>query len=149
MIEARRYLAGCLILGGLLLVVPACATTGVSRVQEVRKDVVYSCNCGPQCQCNSVSTEAGKCACGKALKWGHVLKVEGNDALLCQCEEGCRCAGLAPNDPTQCTCGNAVKRVHLDGTGIHFCNCGGSCMCNTVSDRAEQCKCGMELKKVD
>ncbi len=149
MIDARRYLVSCVILGGALVLLAACATTAVSPGPEVRKDVVYTCDCGPQCQCNAVSTEAGKCACGKPLKWGHVVRVEGNDALVCQCAEGCRCAGLGPNDSTKCACGNPVKRVNLAGTGVHFCNCGGSCTCNTVSHRAEQCKCGMELKKVD
>ncbi len=149
MIDARRYLIPGVILGGLLILAAACATPGGSPVQDVRTDVVYTCDCGPQCQCNAVGTEAGKCACGKPLKWGHVLRVEGNDALLCQCAEGCRCAGLDPNDSTKCACGNAVKRVNLEGTGVHFCNCGGACTCNTVSDHAEQCKCGMELKKVD
>jgi hypothetical protein len=113
-----------------------------------RQDVIYSCDCGSGCNCNSVSTQPGKCACGKELKWGHVLKIEGDEALLCQCEEGCECS-LSESDPTKCACGNDVKRVKLAGSGLHFCNCGGSCYCNTVSDQPGKCKCGMELKKVD
>ena len=117
--------------------------------EEQRKDVLYTCKCGPECKCNTVSTKPGNCACGQPMKWGHVVKIEGNEALLCTCKEGCKCSGLNPKDPTKCACGNPVKRVSLKGTGIYFCNCGGSCMCNTVSDSPGKCKCGMELKKVD
>lgn len=115
---------------------------------EDRQDVLYACNCGPECKCNSVSTKPGKCACGQELKWGHVLKVEGDEAIVCQCEEGCKCS-LSESDPTKCGCGQDVKRVKLAGSGIHFCNCGGSCHCNTVSDQPGKCKCGMDLKKVE
>ena len=117
--------------------------------EEQRKDVLYTCNCGPECKCNTVSTKPGNCACGQPMKWGHVVKIEGNEALLCTCKEGCKCSGLDPKDPAKCACGSPVKRVSLKGTGIYFCNCGGSCTCNTVSDSPGKCKCGMELKKVD
>jgi len=117
--------------------------------EQARQDVLYTCDCGPQCNCHSMSTKPGNCACGKPLKWGHVLKVEGNQALLCRCTEGWRCADLDQSDPSKCTCGSPVKRVNLAGTGIYFCNCGGSCYCNTVSDKPGKCRCGMNLKKVD
>lgn len=116
--------------------------------KAARQDVLYTCNCGAGCACNTVKTAPGVCRCGNPLKWGHVLKIEGNEALLCQCEEGCSCA-LNANDPAKCSCGNQVKRASLKGTGVYFCNCGGSCMCNTVSDKPGKCRCGMDLKKVD
>jgi hypothetical protein len=119
-----------------------------AKSDEARKDVIYYCNCGAECKCNSVSTTPGNCKCGKPMKWGHVLKIEGNEALVCTCGEGCTCS-INPNDPTKCGCGNPVKRVNLKGTGIYFCNCGGSCMCNTMSDKPGKCKCGMDLKKAD
>jgi hypothetical protein len=81
------------------------------------------------------------------MKWGHVLKVEGSEALLCQCAEGCQCK-LDPKDSSKCGCGMTVKRVNMAGTGLYFCNCGGSCFCNTVSDEPGKCGCGMNLKKV-
>jgi hypothetical protein len=118
------------------------------KAPEVRRDVLYVCSCGSQCKCTSVSTKPGKCSCGSPLKAGHVVKTEGNDALLCMCGESCKCSGDA-KDPTKCGCGNALKRVSLKGTGIHFCNCGGSCACNVVSDTPGKCRCGMDLKKVD
>ncbi|MFA7382631.1 MAG: hypothetical protein WC001_04205 [Desulfurivibrionaceae bacterium] len=118
------------------------------RMQQQRHDVLYTCNCGAGCTCNTVKTSPGTCRCGAPLKWGHILKIEGNEALLCQCDEGCTCA-LNPQDQSKCSCGKPVKRVNLKGTGIYFCNCGGACMCNTVSDQPGKCRCGMELKKID
>ena len=139
-----------LLIGACLsLLFAGCASTKATSTKAERKDVLYTCNCGPQCKCNTVSTEPGKCACGVPLKWGHVIKVEGNEAILCQCEEGCQCAGLDPKDPAKCVCGTPVKRVNLAGTGIYFCNCGGSCTCNTVSAKPGVCRCGMNLKKVN
>lgn len=115
---------------------------------EKRKDVLYVCNCGDQCKCNTVSTAPGKCSCGSPLKAGHVVKSEGNDVLLCPCDEGCQCESDA-KDPAKCGCGKALRRVSLKGTGLFFCNCGGSCTCNQVSDKPEKCRCGMDLKKAD
>jgi hypothetical protein len=119
-----------------------------AKAEEQRQDVLYTCNCGPQCNCNSVSTRPGDCKCGKPMVWGHVVKIEGTDALVCTCPEGCKCS-IDPKDPTKCGCGKPLKRVSLKGTGLYFCNCGGSCTCNTVSDKPGKCRCGMDLKKVD
>lgn len=133
----------------VLLLLAGCASMGLSKTETARTDVLYTCNCGPGCQCNTVSTTPGKCACGNDLKWGHVLQVEGSEAVLCRCEKGCRCQGLDTQDPTKCACGQPVKRVDLAGTGIHFCNCGGSCKCNMVNQGPGQCRCGMKLKTMD
>lgn len=123
------------------------ADTAHNQKDSERHDVLYSCACDDNCNCGSVSTKPGKCKCGVDMKWGHVLKIESDDAILCQCGEGCKCGGLDAKDPTKCVCGNPVKRVSLAGTGIYFCNCGSSCYCNTVSDKPGKCRCGMELKK--
>lgn len=131
----------------LAVLVVGCVSKKSVDVAADRQDILYSCNCGPDCKCNTLSTNDGNCSCGKPLKWGHVLKVEGSEAILCQCAEGCACVGLDEKDPIKCTCGTAVKRVDMSGTGIYYCNCGGSCYCNTVSDKPGACKCGMELKK--
>lgn len=132
----------------LFLVVVGFVAKQSLAATEARKDVLYTCNCGDQCKCNSVSTAPGKCKCGSPLKWGHILKTEGDDALICQCEEGCTCS-LDPKDSTKCGCGKSVKRVSLAGSGLYFCNCGGSCTCNTVSPQPGKCKCNMELKKAN
>ena len=96
----------------------------------------------------SVRTQPGNCSCGKELKGFHVLKVDGEDALLCTCGLDCTCK-LSETDPTKCGCGEPIKRVSLKGTGIYFCNCGGSCTCNTFKDEPGECKCGMALKRLD
>ena len=111
-----------------------------------RQDILYSCACGPDCKCGSVSTKPGNCKCGKPMAWGHVVKIEGDEALVCTCKEGCKCA-LDEKDPTKCGCGNAIKRVSLKGSGLYFCNCGGACKCNVISDQPGECKCGMKLKQ--
>lgn len=118
------------------------------QMQQPRQDVLYTCNCGAGCACNTVKTGPGACRCGSPLKWGHSLKTEGNEVLLCQCDGGCTCA-LNSQDQGKCSCGKPVKRVNLKGTGVYFCNCGSACMCNTVSDQPAKCRCGMELKRVD
>ena len=58
------------------------------KADEPRQDVLYYCNCGADCHCNSVSVKPGDCKCGKPMKWGHVLKIEGNEALVCTCDRG-------------------------------------------------------------
>jgi hypothetical protein len=120
--------------------------TAPCAVQGERTDVLYTCACGADCDCNSVSTVPGDCRCGKPMAWGHVVKVEGDEALVCSCAEGCKCKQDAA-DPSKCACGKELKRVNLAGTGMYFCNCGGSCSCNTVSAEAGPCKCGMKLKQ--
>lgn len=110
----------------------------------VRHDLLYVCNCGPECECNSVSTEAGTCTCGTELTAAHMVKVVGNEALLCSCGSDCTCE-IDPADDSKCACGKDVRRVSLEGTGIYYCNCGGSCTCNYVSAEPGSCACGMEL----
>ncbi len=136
-----------LLVAALLMTLVGCAAMDTEAKGD-RQDALYACDCGPQCKCNTVGTKPGKCACGAPLKGGHVIKTEGNEALMCTCGPDCQCK-LDPNDPTKCGCGKVVKRVDLKGSGVYFCNCGGSCMCNTVSDKPGECKCGMQLKKVD
>ena len=138
-----------ILLGMIIALIAGCASMKTAGTQAERHDVLYFCDCGPQCKCNTVSTKPGKCACGEPLRWGHVIKMEGNVAVVCQCKEGCTCTGLDPKDPSKCACGTPIRRIDLAGTGIYFCNCGGSCFCNTVSDKPGKCKCGMDLKKVD
>jgi len=144
MITSRLFTMTISALLVLSLTTPAVHT---EEAEVARKDVVYSCACGPECDCNTVSTKAGECTCGKELEAGHVVKIEGHEALVCTCSAECTCS-LNDEDPTQCACGKQIKRVNLEGTGIYFCNCGDSCTCNTVSEEPGDCKCGMKLKQV-
>ena len=108
--------------------------------------VIYWCACGPECKCNTVSLKPGKCSCGKEMVGGHVVFMEGNTALACTCGPTCTCK-IDPNDHTKCGCNKPVKKINLEGTGLYFCNCKGSCGCNTISDKPGACKCGMELRQ--
>ena len=121
---------------------------GAGTAGGEKHDVIYTCACGPQCQCGTVSVKPGKCACGKDLVPGHVLKVEGTEAIVCQCGKDCACQ-IDAKDQTKCACGKPVKRVDLSGSGLYFCNCMGSCSCNYLSDAPGKCRCGMDLKKAE
>lgn len=116
----------------------------VEEVPAARHDVVYACNCGPECDCGSIGTEAGNCSCGSELVATHVVKVDGNDAKLCTCGNDCDCE-IDAEDETKCSCGSDLRTVSLEGSGLYFCNCGGSCTCNFISAEAGNCACGMEL----
>lgn len=50
--------------GGKPCMVGAVAQPGENQ----RAEVLYSCNCGPECKCNSLSKTPGNCSCGKPLK---------------------------------------------------------------------------------
>ncbi|PLY06698.1 MAG: hypothetical protein C0624_04235 [Desulfuromonas sp.] len=123
-------------------------TALVAEEEPARQDVLYMLDCDKDCHCNSVSTEPGAIPCGKPMKWHHVVKVVGDEALLCSGDEGCHCT-IDPDDDSKCSCGKPVKRVSLKGQGIYFCNCAGSCTCNTLAPEPGPCRCGMKLKKVD
>lgn len=42
---------------------------GAAAVQgQERPDVVYTCACGGDCKCNTLSKQPGDCACGMKLK---------------------------------------------------------------------------------
>lgn len=143
--------ARALVLVAAAFVLGACAPypgkhhgPGSMRVKSSGSAGIFWCDCGPQCECKTLSTKSGKCSCGKDLAGGHVVFMEGNTALVCTCGPACTCA-IDPKDHTMCGCGKPVKRVDLEGTGLYFCNCGGSCACNTISEGPGPCGCGMKL----
>lgn len=108
-------------------------------------NILYVCNCGPECKCNTVSTKRGKCACGVELVPMHILKIENDEAILCTCGKDCTCK-LDPKDSSKCGCGKQVRRISIKG--MYVCSCGSGCECNTVSDKPGKCTCGADLKKI-
>ncbi len=71
----------------LALVITLARCSGIDRAKQEtieehssgrveRHGVLYTCSCGQNCNCKSVSTKPGKCDCGRPLKWSHVLKIE-------------------------------------------------------------------------
>lgn len=119
-------------------------STGDNGVVKASHDIIYSCACGPECDCNTVSTEPGTCTCGAKLVQGRVLMVDGHTASVCTCGPDCTCE-IDSEDPTKCSCGNEIKLVSLEGTGLYFCNCGGRCTCNHIAAKPGECHCGMQL----
>ena len=113
-------------------------------VVEARNDLVYTCNCGPECACGSISKDPGTCDCGSELVQTHVLLMDGNVASLCSCGGDCTCE-LNAEDPTKCGCGKEVKQMNLEGKGLYYCNCGVSCKCNSIASEPGTCACGMDL----
>jgi hypothetical protein len=112
-------------------------------VVVARHDLIYVCNCGPDCDCGAVASKPGKCGCGSDLVEARMLMVDGSIASLCACGPDCKCE--IGDDPNTCGCGNEMKKVDLAGTGLYYCNCGGSCKCNHVSAEPGKCGCGMDL----
>lgn len=124
----------------------SCAADKVVKKKADKGSILYVCNCGGDCKCNTVSTRPGNCKCGGKLAAMHVLKIEGDEAILCTCGKKCACK-LDPADPSKCGCGQPAKRVSLKG--LYVCGCGEGCTCNTISDKPGKCKCGNTLKKVE
>ncbi len=138
-----RLLACLLVLG--CVGVWAANKGAAPAAKNAKPTTLYVCDCGPDCKCAKVSLKPGKCGCGHALKASHLNKLEGEVALVCSCKPGCKCA-LDEKDPTQCGCGKPIRKVSLKGSGLYYCDCGGTC-CGTVSAKAGKCQCGKELKK--
>ena len=105
----------------------------------------YVCNCGPDCKCDTVLSEPGKCKCGKDAAPMHLLAIEGDTAIFCTCGADCTCKRSA-EDPNMCGCGKPVKKVSLKGK--YVCACGPDCKCGTISDKPGNCSCGSPMKQV-
>ena len=76
-------------------------------------DFIYTCKCGKSCDCNAVTTQKGKCPCGKKLQRNSVLKIEGDKAIVCACGGGCEC-DYNEGDGS-CSCGLPVNEISLEG----------------------------------
>jgi hypothetical protein len=91
-------------------------------------DERYVCNCGEKCPCNTISSNEGKCTCGKDMVKAKVTKVE---------------AGKA----TFMATGWEKERV-FKTAGKYMCACGPDCKCDTISQNPGNCTCGKKLKKI-
>jgi hypothetical protein len=91
-------------------------------------DELYVCACGEGCPCDTMSRNAGQCACGKDLAKTKVTKVEKGKITVesrgkpfisagkyaCDCGPDCKCDTISQN-PGNCTCGK--KMVEVKATG--------------------------------
>lgn len=137
-----RFIKAVLLLGVALLFAGCCAMQGGKMCHRQHTS---ACKCGADCKC-----PGPECACMKAtggVAGMHVLKIEGDEALVCPCGPSCKTCALDPGNPAKCGCGMEVKRVSLKG--MYICACGPACNCNTVSDKPGTCHCGKPLQKVE
>ena len=121
----------------LIVVVVSCSSTSMTTTDEKAVELrpsmdlkvgeeVYACNCGSECPCNTLSRNAGKCACGVDMVKASVKSVgDGTAVLLVSGEE------------------RTFKTV-----GKYACACGPQCPCNTISQNPGKCSCGVEMKEV-
>lgn len=138
-----------LLIGFSLTVLALGSVTAQSTVSsDGSQDVLYSCNCGPGCECNAVSNKPGNCPCGVPMQEGNVIKEGEKGTALCQCGNGCKC-GMSKDDPAKCACGKELKRVANEDNANYVCNCGKACNCNYKSEHPGKCSCGKKLKKSD
>jgi hypothetical protein len=121
----------------LIAVIVGCSSTSKTatdqKAVELRPSMdlkageeVYACNCGPECPCNTLSRNAGKCTCGVDLVKSTVKSVgDGTAVLIVSGEE------------------RTFKTI-----GKYACACGPQCPCNTISQNPGKCTCGVEMKEV-
>lgn len=91
-------------------------------------DEIFACNCGDECPCKTMSSNAGNCTCGKEMVKAKVVKIDGGIAML-----------KAPDWP---------KERSFPTTGKYMCACGPDCNCNTIAQNPGKCTCGKEMKQV-
>jgi len=76
-------------------------------------DFVTVCKTGKQCGKMELAVlNAKDCRCGTYSEKMHVLKVEGDVAVLCQCGGMCACE-MSEKNPYLCGCGSPVKVVRI------------------------------------
>ena len=113
----------------LVIVLTICCAFAKSDSQPAFKagDTVYVCGCGAGCNCGTVSSTQGTCACGKDLVKSSVSRVE--NGKLAYMVNG--------------------TEMSVPATGKYVCACGSGCNCKTISQKPGKCGCGGALKKVD
>lgn len=98
----------------ILGLVALCGLTAWAASHEIKQgDFVTVCKAGKDCgKFDTAVMDAKTCKCGAEADKLHVLKVEGEFAVLCQCGGGCACELNAKN-PYLCGCGSPVKVVRI------------------------------------
>ncbi len=109
----------------LVFVGTATAAQKMAKAKYKAGDVVYVCNCGPDCPCLTMSKKEGKCVCGKEMVKTKIDKVVKGKAYVMV---------------------NGKQRV-FKTTGKYVCNCGPDCPCDTISQKPGNCVCGKPMVK--
>lgn len=114
----KKSVAALLVGGSLILCgLTSWATEGAAMKggdAEIKKgDFVIACNSGKECgKFQTAVKDAKDCKCGAETDKLHVLKVEGEVAVVCPCGGGCACE-LNANNPYLCGCGSPVKVLRI------------------------------------
>ncbi len=87
-------------------------------------DELYVCGCGDECKCDTMSTNAGTCSCGKNLVKSKVTKVEKGKITM------------------------EVRKRPFVSIGKYACACGPDCKCDTISQNPGNCSCGKQMMEV-
>ncbi len=140
-----------LIIAGVLIVLAALAGLLVADDLGNKNSsdaVLYVSSCA-DCTRVVVSRDSGSCACGKDLVAMHVLKQEGNEAVLCACGKDCSCT-IDEKNPLQCGCGKPVRKVSLTADQTSAPCKGGSENCpRSATDKPVGCgKCSKPCRSI-
>ncbi|HSA97069.1 MAG TPA: hypothetical protein VLJ16_13525 [Acidobacteriota bacterium] len=114
---------------GILIVVAGAAwlqAQDKSKIALKPGDEIFACNCGPECDCQTLSRKEGSCACGNALAKAKVKSVGKGTAVLV----------IGDREQT-------FKTV-----GKYMCACGPECKCDTISQKPGKCACGVDMVEV-
>jgi hypothetical protein len=117
----------------LLMIVMLVSVVSVIAAEKEKLDLKvgderYVCNCGEKCACNTISTNEGKCSCGKDMVKAKVVKVDKGKADFMA--EGWK------------------KERSFKTVAKYSCNCSPDCKCGTISQNPGKCTCGSEMKKI-
>jgi len=124
----RNVLYALVVLALAVGIVGAVVAADIKKLDAKVGEEYYVCNCGEKCPCDTISTKAGQCGCGKDLVKAKVTKVAGDKAMF-------KADGWE-------------KEIEFDLVAKYTCACGADCPCKTVSQKPGKCGCGRELTEV-
>jgi hypothetical protein len=112
-----------------LLMVGAAFAAATGKMDLKVGEEVYVCNCGPSCNCHTMSMKEGNCTCGNKMVKAKVTKLD-KDMAYVQAE-------------------GWDKPRAFNTQGKFMCACGPSCNCGTISQNPGKCVCGNDMKPVE
>jgi hypothetical protein len=87
-------------------------------------DEIYVCGCGDGCDCDYMSKNPGKCACGKDLVKTKISKVEEGKITV------------------------EARKTPFVSAGKYACACGSECKCDTIGQKPGKCACDKDMAPV-
>ena len=127
----RRSLVWTLFIVSAVFILTTGSFADAPKMDLKAGDEVYVCNCGPGCDCMTMSKKPGNCTCNKPMVQAKVDHMEGTLAVM-----------KIPE-------GDSFRLQPFNTQGKYFCACGSGCDCNTISQKPGKCVCGNEMKAVN